>query len=349
MRSFNVGNLKISDDSPPFVIAEIGHNHQGSVDSAIKLIRAAANSGVSAVKLQKRSNKDLYTEEAYNAPYNSENAFGPTYGLHREALEFGKSEFEICKTEALNLGILFFSTAFDRPSVDFLMEVDVPVFKVASGDLLNFPLLEYIASTGKPMIVSTGGATIEDVKFAYSFLRDIRANFSLLQCTASYPPQYEELNLRVIETYRSEFPQSVIGYSGHDSGIAMALVAYILGARIIEKHFTLDRSLKGTDHAFSLEPLGMKKLIRDLHRARMALGDGVKQKYESESAPIRKMGKMIIAKNEIKIGEIVSLEDLEFRSPADGLSPSNVLQIIGKRSKVQIEKGTPIKLDFFGS
>lgn len=346
MRSLCVGELNISDDSAPFVIAEIGHNHQGSLDSAIKLIRAAASSGVSAVKFQKRSNKDLYTEEAYNAPYNSENAFGPTYGLHREALEFGKAEFEICKREAIDSGVLFFSTAFDRPSVDFLMDIDVPAFKVASGDLLNFPLLEYIASTGKPMIVSTGGATIEEVRLVNRVLEDAGANFSLLQCTAGYPPKYEELNLRVIETYRSEFPERIVGYSGHDSGISMALVAYILGARIIEKHFTLDRSLKGTDHAFSLEPLGMKKLIRDLHRAKIALGDGIKQKYESEFAPIRKMGKMIIAKNRIRVGEVFSFNNLEFRSPADGLTPNHLHQIIGKKSKVQIEKGTPIEFGF---
>ncbi len=345
MRTFSFDDHLISDDSKPFVIAEIGHNHQGNLDNALNLIRAAAASGASAVKLQKRSNKDLFTQSAYNAPYNSENAFGATYGLHREALEFGKTEYKACKAEANALGVTFFSTAFDLPSVDFLMDLDVPLFKIASGDLTNFPLLRYIASTGKPMIVSTGGSTLQEVRATVDFLESAGANFSILQCTAGYPPKYEELNLKVIETFRSEFPHRVIGYSGHDSGIAMSLAAYILGARIIEKHFTLDRSLKGTDHAFSLEPLGMKKLVRDLSRAQLALGDGIKQRYDSEIAPIRKMGKMIVAKETLNVGDVILESNLEFRSPADGLPPSALNQILGKVCAVRIDAGTPILLE----
>ena len=345
MRTFSFGEIEISDQSKPFVIAEIGHNHQGKLESALDLIRAAAAAGASAVKLQKRSNIDLYTKHSYDAPYNSENAFGASYGLHREALEFGLTEYQACKDEAEALGITFFSTAFDLPSVDFLMKLGVPLFKVASGDLTNYPLLKYISSTHTPMIVSTGGATMNQVRATVEILENIGADFSILQCTAGYPPKYEELNLKVIQTFRDSFPHRVIGYSGHDSGIAMSLAAYILGARIIEKHFTLDRSLKGTDHAFSLEPLGMKKLVRDLSRAGLALGDGVKQRYESETAPIRKMGKMIVVKETLRVGDIVVESNLEFRSPADGLPPSALNEILGKECIRQVEAGEPILLD----
>lgn len=343
-RSFSIGSRQITDESKPFIIAEIGHNHQGNLDTALSLIRSASQAGVDAVKFQKRSNRDLYTLEAFNAPYNSENAFGKTYGEHREALEFGPKEYEACIKEAKEQNVIFFSTAFDFASVDFLLNFDIPVFKVASGDLLNHPLLKYIASTNKPMIVSTGGANLGQVISAVSVLEESGADFALLQCTAGYPPKYEELNLKVIQKYRELFPTRIIGYSGHDNGIAMPLAAYILGARIIEKHFTLDRTMKGTDHSFSLEPQGMRKLIRDIERAHIALGDGVKVKYASETAPIKKMGKMIVAKVNIEPGTKLLPEHLEYRSPAEGLSPDQTNLILGRVCIEHINKGDAISI-----
>ena len=345
MRSFRFDNVEVTDSSKPFVIAEIGHNHQGNMSQAFELIRAAAAAGASAVKFQKRSNRDLFTKYAFDAPYVNENSFGETYGLHREALELGKKEYLACKSLAAELGIAFFSTAFDIPSVDFLEDIDIPLFKIASGDLRNFPLLEYIAKTGKPMIISTGGASMKDVSKTVEFLNSINAQFAILQCTAGYPPKYEELNLKVIEVFRNLFPEKIIGYSGHDNGIAMSLIAYILGARIIEKHFTLDRSMRGTDHSFSLEPLGLKKLVRDLARAKLALGDGTKKVYESELAPIRKMGKMIVAKTTIMPGELITNSNIEFRSPADGLPPSSLLEVLGRRSSKLLSPHDPILIE----
>lgn len=343
MRQLRIAEKVIDDVSDAFVIAELGHNHQGNLETSLQLIRAAAYAGASAVKLQKRHNKTLFTEKAYNAPYNSENAFGLTYGLHREALEFGKQEYLACIEEAKKCGLIFFSTAFDYKSADFLAELDVPAYKVASGDLKSLPLLKYIASIGKPMIISTGGANIEDVDAAVGVIQKEGAPLSVLQCTAAYPPKFEELNLKVIETYRSRYPEVVIGYSGHDSGIAMSLVAFVLGARVIEKHFTLNRAMKGTDHAFSLEPDGMRKLVRDLSRASAALGDGVKSSYDSEQLPLRKMGKMIIAARDIEQGEILSEDHLEIRSPAEGISPSRMDFVIGRRILRSIAIGSPIE------
>ncbi len=189
---------------------------------------------------------------------------------------------------------MFFATAFDEASADFLMRLDVPAIKVASGSVTDGPLLRHVATLGVPLIVSTGGSTWADVDAAVNILHNGRSSLALLHCTAAYPVHdFHELNLRAIIEMRARYPEIVIGWSGHDSGIAMSLVAYTLGARIIEKHFTLNRALKGTDQAFSLEPVGLTKLCRDLARAHAALGDGVKRLYESEHAPLAKMRRQI--------------------------------------------------------
>ena len=344
MRQLILDNKKLNDESAPFVIAEIGHNHQGNLENAIKLIRAAAGAGATAAKFQKRENKTLFTPELYNQKYNSENAFGETYGEHREALEFGVDEYKVCMAEAKNLGITFFATAFDFNSADFLSNLEVPAYKIASGDLQNLPLLRYVAKFRKPMIISTGGSNIDMIRSAVETIQSVHNQVAILQCTASYPAKYEQLNLKVITTLRDMFPENIIGYSGHDNGIAMSVVAYTLGARIIEKHFTLNRTLKGTDHVFSLEPQGMQKMVRDLNRAAVAIGSGEKVIYEEEIAPIRKMGKMIVAARDLPSGHVITEMDIEFRSPASGLSPANADRILGKILKSPVSQYQSISL-----
>ena len=196
----------------------------------------------------------------------------------------------------------FFATAFDEPSADLLAELDVPAYKIASGDLTNTPLLRHVASFGKPLVVSTGGATIEDVDRAVEAVSASTRTLCLLQCTAAYPAAVEDLNLGVITTLRERYPELVIGLSDHQDGIAMAPVAYMLGARVIEKHFTLSHTAKGTDHAFSLMPEGMRKLVRDLRRVPIAIGDGVKRPLPSEQKPLEKMGKKLVAARALERG-----------------------------------------------
>lgn len=329
-RELTIDGKQISDASDCWVIAEIGHNHQGSLERCFELFRLAKECGADAVKLQKRDNRALYTRAAYDAPYASESAFGATYGEHRNALEFGLAEYRELMAYARELGISCFATAFDFASADFLAKLGVPAFKIASGDLTNTPLLRHVASLGKPMLVSTGGATIEDVDRAYEAIAPYHRQICLLQATAGYPPTWEELNLRVIETYRERYPDVVIGLSAHDSGIAMALVGYVLGARIVEKHVTLNRALKGTDHAFSLERSGLQKLVRDLRRARVSLGDGVKQRYPSEEAPLRKMGKKLVAARDLPEGHVLGAADVAIKSPGDGLAPHHLDEILGQ-------------------
>jgi N-acetylneuraminate synthase/sialic acid synthase len=341
-RRFDIGDTVVTDESLPFVIAEIGNNHQGDVELAKQMIRAAAFAGASAVKFQKRDNKALFTKEAFDAPYASENAFGPTYGSHREALEFGKAEYLECIDEARRNNIVFFATPWDFPSVDFLAELDVPLFKMSSSDLKTLPLLRYVASHKKPMIISTGGGTIEDVDRAVETVLAEGAPLTVMQCTAGYPPRFDELNLKVIETFRERYPEVTIGYSGHDSGIAMSLVAYVLGARVIEKHFTLNRAMRGTDHAFSLEPDGLRKMIRDLHRAAEAVGDGVKRPYQSEEAPLKKLAKMIVAGKDMPAGHVLTMDDLDYRAPGTGLAPSGATLIVGKSLLHAVVKEQPL-------
>jgi sialic acid synthase len=328
--TLRIGKHEIGDASPCYVVAEIGHNHQGSLEKARELFREAKLAGAHAVKLQKRDNRGLYTRAAYNKSYDNENSFGATYGEHREFLEFGTGEYTELRAYAADLGVDFFSTAFDTASADFLEELGVPAYKVASGDLKSTSLLRHVAAFGKPMILSTGGALLEDVRRAYETVMPINPHLAILQCTAGYPAAFEELDLRVITSYRAEFPEAVIGFSSHDNGIAMPGAAYMLGARIVEKHFTLNRASKGTDHAFSLEPVGLRKMVRDLDRTYKAMGDGKKKIYESERVPIQKMGKSLVVARDLPGGHAIGPNDVAMKSPGGGIPPYELDSVLGR-------------------
>lgn len=330
MRELTIDGATITDDGACYVIAEIGHNHQGDVDKAIALIRSAADCGVDAVKLQRRDNRSLFTRSLYDSPYDNENSFGATYGAHREALELPDEAWPDLMKCASEAGVTLFATSFDVASADFLASCDVPAFKFASGDLSNTPFLRHVASFGRPMILSTGGGALVDVERAVETITAINSQLAVLQCTAAYPVEVEELNLRVITTYRERFPTLVVGLSDHHNGIAMALAASMLGARIVEKHFTLNHAWKGTDHAFSLMPDGMRRLVRDLKRLPLALGDGVKRSFPSEERPLVKMGKKLVAARALPAGHVLADSDLVAKSPADeGLPPCELEALLG--------------------
>lgn len=348
-RHLVIGDHLINDDSDCYVIAEIGNNHQGSLEVCKEMFLAAKTAGADAVKLQKRDNKTLFTNEAYNRQYDNRNSFGATYGEHREYLEFGWHEYVELKEYARKLEIDFLATAFDIRSADFLEKVGVPAYKIASGDLKNIPLLKHIAHFGKPILLSTGGGTMEDIKRAYDAIIPVNNQLCILQCTGGYPPAWDELNLRVISTLQNNFPDIVTGFSSHDSGIAMAVAGYMLGARIIEKHFTLNRATKGTDHAFSLEPTGMRKMVRDLRRLKIALGDGQKIMFPSEEAPITKMGKSLVAQSDLKTGHVLTLNDIAMKSPGDGLPPYELENILGRELIQSLEEDMQIELSHLKS
>jgi sialic acid synthase len=345
MSSLVIDGRRIDDGSECYVIAEIGNNHQGSVEKAREMIRQARECGADAVKFQKRDNRGLYTRALYEGAYHSENSFGDTYGAHREALEFDREQYIELRDYAREVGITFFSTAFDRRSADFLAALDMPAYKIASGDLTNTPLLRHVARLGKPMILSTGGGLLEDVQRAYDTVRPLNPQICILQCTAAYPVEPEDMHLSVIPTFREAFPDAVIGLSDHQNGIAMATVAYALGARVIEKHFTLNRAWKGTDHAFSLEPVGLKKMIRDLHRARAALGNPQKQRLPSEEKPLFKMAKKIVAGRDLPAGHRLTEDDLAFKSPGDGLPPFETDRVVGRVLTRALSEDEPLSFE----
>ncbi len=330
MRKIDLDGKIVQDSSNCYVIAEIGHNHQGKLETAKEMFRVAKACGADAVKLQKRDNRALFTKAGYEKPYDNPNSYGETYGEHREFLEFGGIEYKELMNYAEEIGVTMFSTAFDFNSADFLAKLDIPIYKIASGDLKNIPLLTHIAQFQKPMILSTGGGTMEDVNRAYDAIMPINQQLCILQCTAGYPAEFNELNLQVITTFRERFPNTTVGLSSHDNGIAMAVAAYMLGARIIEKHFTLNHTWKGTDHAFSLEPPGFRKLVRDLKRTREAMGDGVKRTYDSEVNPITKMGKKLVAARNLAVGHMLRREDIAIKSPGDGLQPYEIDKVLGR-------------------
>lgn len=349
-RSFRIGSRIIDDSSRPYLIAEIGHSHQGNIETCKAMFKAAKDAGADAVKLQKRDNRRLYTKAAYNAPYTSPHAFGATYGEHREFLEFGASQYAELQDFAYAIGIDFFATAFDPESADLLVgQLDMPAIKVASGDITNTPFLGFLAELGIPLVVSTGTADQADVDAAVKALAG--SEFALLQCTAEYPAVPERLNLRVIETFRERYPETVIGLSSHLPYIWDVLPAYNLGARIIEKHFTLDRGWKGSDHAMSLTPdrfLDMRKdLANGLHDSHMVygdpcMGDGIKRRYPQEAGAITKMGKVCYTARALPAGHILTAADIIIRSPGGvGLTPRYLDDLIGLELQVPMAEEEP--------
>lgn len=344
-REFKLHNKTITESSSAFIIAEIGINHQGDVDIAKKLILQAKECGADAVKFQKRSIPRILTKEGLEMPYDNRNSFGKTYGEHKHALELSEHDYIELKDFTDKNGLYFSASGWDEESIDFLLSIDVPFFKMASADLSNFPLLIHTAKTGKPMILSTGMADMELVKNAVSLISEYNQNIAIMQCTSTYPAQFNEINLNVIKAYQVEFPNSIIGYSGHELGIAIPGVAFALGARIIERHFTLDRTMKGGDHAASLEPHGFAKMVRDIGHIQSAMGISEKKMQESEKPIFKKLAKSIVTTKDIQQGEIITMDMVTTKGPGSGISPTKMNLLIGKKLNKTVANDMVIKED----
>jgi len=284
MNSITIGNRKIGDGHPCFIVAEIGINHNGDVNIAKKLIDVAAFAGCDAVKFQKRTVDVVYTAEELAKP--RENPFGMTNGDLKRGLEFGLKEYKeidrYCKTKK----IMWFASCWDEASVDFIDKFNVPCYKIASASLTDDELLKYTRAKGKPIILSCGMSTMKQVDHAIKVLG--KKDLAILHTCSTYPSDYKELNLNVIPALRNRYKVPV-GYSGHETGIPSSSAAVALGACVVERHITLDRSMWGSDQAASLGPNGVIKLTRDIRLVEMSLGDGVKQVYESEKPIIIKL------------------------------------------------------------
>lgn len=318
MKQFKISdNIVITSKSKPFVIAEIGSNHNGSVEKCKHLIKLAKQCGCDAVKLQKKNIDKVYTKKMLNSPYDNENSFGKTYGEHKQALEFNKEQFIELKEFADSWGLLFFATPFDEDSTNTLEEIGVPMYKVQSGDFRNLSLIKYIISKNKPIILSTGGCRQSDIIRTVKLLKDSHAEFALLHCVTTYPNKVEELNLKAIETLNYIYGNNIIGLSSHYNGILDAIIAYHYGARIIEKHFTDSRANKGTDHKYSLEPSGMAKMVSYLNKIPNMNGNGIKHIIDAEKPGLCKLGKAPYVTKTIPKGYKLRKEDVILKIPAE--------------------------------
>ncbi len=274
----------IGDGNPCFVIAEIGINHNGQVSLAKKMIDIAVTTGCDAVKFQKRTVDVVYTQEELSKERKS--VFGNTNGDLKRGLEFGEDEYrqidEYCKEK----GILWFASCWDEDSVDFMKKFDIPCYKIASASLTDDDLLKYTRKTGKPILLSTGMSTMDQIRHAVDVLG--KENLIIYHCTSTYPSNADEMNLRAIETLKEEF-DCPIGYSGHERGVTPSILAVALGACSVERHITVDRTNWGSDQAASLEMAGLYHMVRDIRQVPFLLGDGVKTVYSREIPIIEKL------------------------------------------------------------
>ena len=329
----------------PYIIAEVGQNHQGSIQEALRYVVTFASLGASAVKFQMRNNKVLFDNSVYDMPYDSHNAFADTYGAHREYLELDISEFRLIRQRCKDLSVDFIITPFDIPSLQSCLELDVDALKIASFDLGNLPFLDKLAKTKIPLIMSTGGGNIDHVKGSVDAITNHHRSLALLYCVSLYPCPIDAVNLGNITALQHCFPDLDIGLSDHFNGTLTGPLAYTLGARIFEKHVTFDRSHKGTDHPFSLEPEGFRKFVRDISRVQSLMSSGHHSQLGNEFV-FQKLGKSLICNKDLPLGHILTHDDLDGRICRPVVLPvRESINIIGKQLVKQLPAGSYISLD----
>jgi len=336
---FKIGNKIISNDHEVFIIAEIGVNHNGSVELAKKLVYEAYIAGVDAVKFQMYHTDQLVTENAELAGYQQKTG----YTSQREMLEqyqLDEEQMTDLKRYCDQIGIPFLATPFDLKSARFLQKLNIEAFKIGSGDFDNYPLLQCIKKYNKPMLLSTGMSSLKEIEKTLSFFNP-NQKLAILHCTSAYPAPYEELNLHVIATFKKHF-QQIIGYSDHSIGLEVPFAATALGYKIIEKHFTLDKTMKGPDHRTSLEPHELKRMVLGIRRIEKALGNGEKRITPSEKKNKNLVRKGIYAANDMEIGHPLALEDLCFLRPVEEIEAKDYEKILGKKIQIKKRKGEPL-------
>jgi N,N'-diacetyllegionaminate synthase len=329
--SFTVGGHTIGPGSPCFVIAEAGVNHNGSLEMALRLVDVAADCGADAVKFQTFRADALTTADAPKAAYQhaGTSAHDSQQAMLR-ALELSESDHRALQVRCAERNILFLSTPFDEACGDLLEGLDLPAFKLPSGELTNLPFLAHMARKGRPLILSTGMATLEEVRSAVDTVRRHGAPpFALLHCLSNYPADPREANLRAMHTLEREF-QVPVGYSDHTPGHAIAWAAVAMGACILEKHFTLDRTLPGPDHRASLEVDELKALIEGIRLVEAALGDGIKRPSPTEADTARVARKSLVVASRLEKGHVLSTQDLRMKRPGTGLPATALDQVLGR-------------------
>jgi sialic acid synthase len=333
-------NKRIGFGAPCFLVAEIGQNHQGDPATARELILTAARCGADAVKFQKRDVDALLTRAGQARPYTGPNSFGPTYGEHRRALELSLDQWAECKALAESLGLIFFATPWDPVSLDQLVRLGVGLLKICSADVVNLPLIRQAAALHLPLIISTGMSELAEIDAAVANATRFHEQIILLHCNSTYPCPPEEISLPVMELMRRRYGLPV-GYSGHELGLGPSVAAAALGACVIERHFTLDRRLPGTDHQASLEPAEFASLVamvRDVEKARLVCE---KQVFAGERNAAAKLRKSLVAARDLPAGHRLGEEDFLTKSagdPRDGISPLDLERIVGKKLLVAVRR-----------
>ncbi|HAU1685169.1 TPA: N-acylneuraminate-9-phosphate synthase [Legionella pneumophila] len=328
-----------------FIIAEVGNNHQGDLNIAREYIKIFSAAGADAIKFQTRNNKYLFSESAYNAPYYNENAYAETYGRHREILELKPEWLPILKADCYKYGVKFMSTPFDEPSLKLLCEVGVDLIKIASFDLGNLPFLKCVAAARLPVVISCGGGKANQIRSSVSQLLDGTDEIAVLHCVSEYPCEYNRLGLDNIEVLGKEFPNFVIGLSDHFNGILSGPIGYMKGARVFEKHVTMNRGWKGTDHGFSLEPDGFRKFVRDIKRVPHMMTPKPESELGKEFV-FKKLGKSIVALRDIEPGQVITIDDLTGKIfEKTGIPVRQSSEVIGSVATRKIMAGELISVD----
>ncbi len=339
MKTVKLGNVAVGENEPPYIVAEVGSNHNGDMDLCRRLIDAAAEAGADAVKFQSWSESTLIANEEYerNPEYADKKkhfgslremvrAYQLTPEQHWEALEY-------CRTR----GIAFASSAFSTPEVDLLDSLDVPFIKIASMDVTNPPLLRYAARTGRALVLSTGMATLGEVEAAVDVVRsEGNDQIVLLHCISIYPPEYDTIHLRNMATLREAF-DAPVGFSDHSLGTAIPLAAIALGACVIEKHFTLDKDMEGWDHAISSDPAEMRVITREGRNIFTALGSSVRTVNQAELEKREKFRRSLVTREALKRGHVFEEADFDAKRPGTGVGPQEMAYVLGRRLAVDVE------------
>lgn len=342
-----VGEKYIGAGAPCFFIAEIGNNHNGDYYLAKRTIEEAQKAGADAVKFQKRHIQETFAKELRDMPQTKDQIFGKTYGEYREHLELTEDEFIKLKAYAEELGLIFFATPFDHKSVDFLERVGVELYKIASFDNTNIPLLEYIAQKGKPIILSVGMADQDEADEAIETILKYNDQLVVLYCVSIYPTPDEKLNLATLSMLKERYSPIPIGYSGHEKDFVPTLTSVTLGAKCVERHFTIDKSLPGPDHAtVSINPEEFKKMVLDTRRIETILGKPGKVLWEEEIKTRQKHGKSVVAKVDIKKGTVLTKDMLVCKSPGYGIKPKDLNSIVGKKTTKDLSADSILLLEY---
>ncbi len=342
-KNIKIDNFEISETSPTFIVAELSANHKQDIQLAKDTIYAIKEAGADAVKLQTYT-PDTITINCDNDYFKIRQGTlwdGKTfYQLYQEAYTPWEWHYEL-KELAEKLGLIFFSTPFDKTAVDFLEELDVPAYKIASFEIADIPLIEYTASKGKPMIISTGIATLCDIQEAVEACKRVgNEQVILLKCTSAYPAPLEEANLRTIPNLAETF-DCIAGLSDHTLGISVPIAAVALGAKVIEKHFILSKDIDSPDKEFSLTPEEFKQMVKSVREVEKALGK-VSYELTEKTKKSREFARSLFVVKDIKAGELFTEENVRSIRPGYGLPPKYLSQIIGRKARKNIEKGTPL-------